>query len=190
MACWHETIRCQRARLALSCGPPGSSSSFSVNTSLLTIISGAQTGVDRAALDAALAHGFPCGGWVPAGRVDEDGLIPDHYPVTPLKKGGFQQRTLQNLCDADGTVIFYFGDLEGGTEQTAFRCMKVGRPYRLIDALEIPVARAVELTLDFIQTRGLSSLNVAGPRASKRPDGYAYAYAVIDGVLARLKGGR
>ena len=61
------------------------------------IISGAQTGVDRAALDAALAFGFSCGGLRPAEHVDEDGIIPEHYTVKELKNGGYTARAIQNL---------------------------------------------------------------------------------------------
>jgi predicted Rossmann-fold nucleotide-binding protein len=73
----------------------------------LKIISGGQTGVDRAALDVALRHGIECGGWCPAGRLDEFGKIPDHYPVQELQGGGFTERTLQNVKDSDGTVVIY-----------------------------------------------------------------------------------
>lgn len=154
---------------------------------LQKIISGAQTGVDRAALDAALAHAFPCGGWVPAGRLDEDGVIPARYPVKELQKGGFKERTRQNLQDADGTLVIYFGDLEGGTEETVYRCIKLHRPYRLIDAREIPPERAIVLALDFVESKNLRTLNVAGPRASKQPDAYAYAYKAVDGLLISIR---
>lgn len=157
-----------------------------MNTTLEKIISGAQTGVDRAALDAAMAQGFPCGEWVPAGRLDENGVIPEHYPVKELKKGGFQMRTRQNLMDADGTLILYFGELEGGTEETAFRCMKLKRPYRLVDAAEVTAERCAALAEAFVRSRNLRSLNVAGPRASKQSEAYAYAYAVVEGLLKRI----
>ncbi|MGE3310887.1 MAG: putative molybdenum carrier protein [Limisphaerales bacterium] len=153
----------------------------------LKIISGGQTGVDRAALDAALALGFPCGGWCPAGRLDEDGAIPDHYPLKELKRGGYKLRTIQNLVDADGTLIFYFSDLEGGTEETVYRCIKLGRPYKLIDGDELSVRRAIELTVTFVVGRALRSLNVAGPRASKSPGSYGYAYEVLSGLLRHLE---
>lgn len=124
---------------------------------------------------------------MPAGRLDEDGIIPEHYPVKELKKGGFKLRTLQNLQDADGTLIIYFNILEGGTEETAYRCIKQQRPYRLIDAAEITPERCAEITLDFIRTENLTSLNVAGPRASKQPKAYDYAYKVVDLVLTQLQ---
>ena len=62
---------------------------------LTRIVSGGQTGVDRGALDAALAAGFPCGGWCPADRAAEDGAIPVRYPLTPLARGGYRERTRQ-----------------------------------------------------------------------------------------------
>lgn len=152
----------------------------------MKIISGAQTGVDRAALDAAITLGVPCGGWVPAGRLDEDGIIPAHYPVKELEKGGFKQRTLQNLMDADGTLILYFGDLEGGTEETVFRCIKLHRPYCLIDASEVSIDRAVAKVGAFARSKELRSLNVAGPRASKWLGGYSFAHAVVAGLIRSL----
>lgn len=142
--------------------------------------------MDRAALDAALALGFPCGGWCPAGRVAEDGIIPAHYPLKELRKGGYKTRTIQNLCQADGTLIFYFSELEGGTEETLFRCIKLGRPYKLIDGDEISVQRAIQLATVFVQNRQIQQLNVAGPRASKTPHAYDYAFTVITGLLGWL----
>ena len=150
------------------------------------IISGGQTGVDRAALDAALAASFPCGGWCPEDRRAEDGILSERYPLTPLPGGGYAERTRKNLMEAEGTVVIYFGDLEGGTELTAYLCMKNSRPYKLIDGDEVPVERAIQLLAQFVRERKLAVLNVAGPRASSRPQGYAYTRAVIAGLLVRL----
>jgi hypothetical protein len=147
------------------------------------IISGGQTGVDRAALDAALEAHFPCGGWCPAARQAEDGRIPDHYPLVELPGAGYQERTLKNIMDAQGTAIVYFGDLEGGTAVTAYFCMKKGKPYKLIDGEEISVERAVVLLSDFIEEKAIRVLNVAGPRASRNPLAYGYTRAVVEGVL-------
>ena len=97
------------------------------------IISGGQTGVDRAALDAAMKHGIDCGGWVPAGRLDEFGRIPDRYPVVELQNATFADRTRQNIRESDGTVIIYSGELVGGTQETAHFCEEKGQAHRLID---------------------------------------------------------
>lgn len=82
------------------------------------IISGGQTGVDRGALDAAMSFGFECGGWCPAGRLAEDGIIPVKYPLNELSSEYYQDRTLQNVIDSDGTVIIHFAGIEGGTKLT------------------------------------------------------------------------
>src|SRR5438034_11558153 len=82
---------------------------------ILKIISGGQTGVDRAALDVALKHRIKCGGWCPAGRTDEDGKIPDRYALKELKKGGPEERTLRNVQESKGTIVIYFNEFSGRT---------------------------------------------------------------------------
>ncbi|MBM4201152.1 MAG: hypothetical protein FJ189_07685 [Gammaproteobacteria bacterium] len=155
---------------------------------LKKIISGGQTGVDRAALDAALACSFACGGWCPEDSRAEDGHLPERYPLTPLAGGGYPERTRENVLEADGTAIIYFGELEGGTELTAYLCMKNNRPYKLVDGDEVTVERAVQLLCRFVRERRIGVLNVAGPRASSRPQGYAYARSAIAGLLVRVAG--
>ncbi len=149
----------------------------------MKIISGGQTGVDRAALDVALEHGIKCAGWCPAGRLDEFGKIPDHYPVQELPGGGFTERTLENVKDSDGTVVIYAAELCGGTDQTARFCVEVGRPHQLIDASKVATAEAARLIADFVRTNRIDILNVAGPRQSEWPDGYDYASRVLETFL-------
>jgi hypothetical protein len=157
----------------------------------LKIISGGQTGVDRAALDVALRHGIECGGWCPAGRLDEFGKIPDRYPVQELQAGGFPERTLQNVKDSDGTVVVYSGELRGGTEQTVRFCVELQRPYQLIDASRVPAEEAVKLIADFILKNGIEVLNVAGPRQSEWAKGYDYTCrsleAFVNSIASRSK---
>lgn len=147
------------------------------------IISGGQTGVDRAALDVALRHGIESGGWCPAGRLDEFGRIPDHYPVRELSGGGFTERTLQNVKDSDGTVVIYPRELRGGTEQTVRFCVDLNRPHQLVDASEISAESAARLIGDFVSGNMIGILNVAGPRQSEWAEGYDYAFRALSDFL-------
>ena len=145
----------------------------------LKIVSGGQTGVDRAALDIALEHRIECGGWCPAGRLDEFGRIPDRYPVQELGAGGFTERTLQNVKDSDGTVVIYPGKLRAGTKQTVHFCIELERPHELMDASKISPEYAAKLIADFVREKKIGILNVAGPRQSEWPEGYDYAFLAL-----------
>jgi len=149
----------------------------------LKIISGGQTGVDRAALDVALRHGIQCGGWCPAGRIDELGKIPDYYPVQELESGGFTERTLQNVNDSDGTVVIYPGELRGGSEQTVRFSVELKRPHQLIDASKLSAEDSAQLIAEFVRENRIGILNVAGPRESEWPEGYDYASRALDAFL-------
>jgi hypothetical protein len=150
------------------------------------IISGGQTGVDRAALDAVLRHGIESGGWCPTGRLDEFGRIPDCYPLKELENGGFTERTLQNVKDSDGTVIIYPGKLSGGSEQTLHFCVDQRRPHEVIDASNVSTEKAAQLIAEFVRENKIDILNVAGPRASEWPEGYDYAFRTLDSFLDAL----
>ena len=150
----------------------------------MKIISGGQTGVDRAALDVALKHGIECSGWCPAGRLDEFGRIPDRYPLQELEVGGFTERTLQNVRDSNGTVIIYRSKLSGGTEQTVRFCVAQRRPHALIDASNVSAEEAAKLISDFICKHKIEILNVAGPRQSEWPKGYDFASRALEIFLA------
>ena len=152
---------------------------------LRRIISGGQTGVDRGALDAALELGFPCGGACPAGRIAEDGRVPDRYPLFELKSMSYRSRTLRNVADSDGTVILPFGELEGGTATTRDLCTQLGKPAKLINGAELGAEPAAAAVLEFVAKHRIAVLNVAGPRASRMPQAHAYTYAVIRNVLMR-----
>lgn len=146
----------------------------------MKIISGGQTGVDRAALDVALKHGIDPGGWCPTGRLDEFGRIPDRYPVKELQAGGFTERTLRNVKDSDGTVIIYPGKLSGGTEQTVRFCLEQRRPHELIDVSNVSTEKAAHLIANFVRENEIDILNVAGPRQTEWPEGYEYASRALD----------
>jgi hypothetical protein len=154
--------------------------------SLKKIVSGGQTGVDRAALDAALAAEFPCGGWAPWDRMAEDGVIPERYPLVVLPKGGYRQRTRLNVVDSDGTAILYHEVLKGGTRLTRNLCALEKKPYILIKARETPdVKDAAGMIAKFVEENGIEVLNVAGPRASGWKEGYQFAFEVVNEVIGR-----
>jgi len=152
---------------------------------LTKIVSGGQTGVDRGALDAALDAGFSCGGWATEDRIAEDGTIPARYPLTGLPGGGYEERTLRNVLDSDGTVILYFGVLEGGTRQTRDCCKAHGKPHLVLDAARMDPQEAANATRAFVAKVGISVLNVAGPRESKRPGIYRASRSLLVRLLER-----
>jgi hypothetical protein len=116
----------------------------------------------------------------------EDGVIPDRYPLMPLPKGGYRQRTRLNVVDSDGTAILFYESLSGGTRLTRNLCALLKRPYVLIDARQIvePAAAAAAI-LKFVEERQVRTLNVAGPRLSGWGEGYGFALAVVGQVIAR-----
>lgn len=151
----------------------------------LKIISGGQTGVDQGALAAALECGATCGGWCPAGRLSEDGVIPAIYPVQELPGPDYIERTLRNVQDSDGTAIIFSGELEGGTRLTRTFCRDESKPHVLIDVSTMSEADAIEALLDFITGHRVETLNVAGPRASKWPEAHECAQALLTALLKK-----
>jgi hypothetical protein len=151
---------------------------------LMKIISGGQTGVDRAGLDAALAAAFPCGGWCPADRKAEDGPIPERYPMSLLTERGNRLRTLKNVQASDGTAILFNQFLSGGTRLTRDMCIHEKKPFIVLDATQISVERAAKAVVRFIGENEISVLNIAGPRASGWSEGYQFALAVVEQVIA------
>lgn len=129
----------------------------------LTIISGGQTGVDRGALDGALAEGFACGGWCPANRQAEDGIIPEYYPLTPLADAGYRWRTRQNVMDSDATVIIFYGEIRtpSGTALTLKTCIQKHKPHLLIDAWQMTPKQAAHMMVQFIHDHSVQILTLA-----------------------------
>lgn len=150
---------------------------------LKRIVSGGQTGVDRGALDAALAAGFPCGGWCPEGRKAEDGPIPERYPMKDLAGAGYRQRTRQNVIDSDGTLVLCFGEPTGGTAETLRFCERFGKPALIVDGLVSNQEAAAATAKAFIEQRRIAVLNVAGPRESSHAGARAFAETVVSLLL-------
>jgi len=152
----------------------------------MKIVSGGQTGVDRAGLDAALDCNIEAGGWCPEGRKAEDGKIADIYPLTELTNAGYRKRTLKNVQDSDGTVIIYFSRLSGGTKLTVEFCTKEQKPHVLIDANQFSETQATQKIINFITDFKIQTLNVAGPRASNEVRAYSYTKSVITGLIEKF----
>lgn len=144
------------------------------------LVSGGQTGVDRAALDAGLAAGVPVGGWCPRGRLAEDGKIPARYPLRETPDSDPAQRTAWNLRDSDGTLILHRRGLAGGTALTADLARRRGRPLLVIDLDRAPAPADIR---EWLRGQGIRVLNVAGPRESQDPGIAAVARALLRRVL-------
>ncbi len=145
------------------------------------IVSGGQTGVDRAALDFALELGTPCGGWCPRGRQAEDGRIPDRYPLDELA-GGYKVRTERNVRDSDATLILIADELAGGTLLTRNFCRKHGKPHIVV---KLTSSNALGRTRRWIDTTEIEVLNVAGPRESSEPGIYENTNAFLRSLFNR-----
>lgn len=144
------------------------------------IVSGGQTGADRAALDFAIKHGYTHGGWAPCGRKAEDGIIPLKYQLTVLPEGGYRQRARRNVEDSDGTLIVNLGELDGGTLETQTFAQRLGKPH-LVVHLDSGVSVETETSVvAWLRQNAISTLNVAGPRESKRPGIYQATLAFLE----------
>lgn len=144
------------------------------------IVSGGQTGVDRAALDAALEFGLPCGGSCPKGRRAENGRIDSRYPLMETPSRGYRQRTEFNVRDSDGTLILHRGNIKGGTSLTVKLAKQHWKPLMLIDLTKSPSPESVRC---WVAENGIKTLNVAGPRESGEPGIYDAAVTFLKEVL-------
>jgi hypothetical protein len=145
------------------------------------IVSGGQTGVDRAALDVALEFGLACGGWCPRGRRAEDGPIPAHYPLTETSSSAYPQRTRKNVQDSDGTLILVRDHPAGGTALTIQFAEANDKPYQVVDLTDEPDPDRVR---SWCRAHAIQVLNVAGPRESESPGIYEQAARFLRAVLA------
>ncbi|MGH7204857.1 MAG: putative molybdenum carrier protein [Nitrospiraceae bacterium] len=145
------------------------------------IVSGGQTGVDRAALDVARELGLPCGGWCPKGRKAEDGLIARRYPLQETPSDDYAQRTVWNVRDSDGTLILTRGQPTEGTALTIEVAERQGKPHLVMDLNEQPDRATVRAWAIMHRIR---VLNIAGPREEKSPGIYVHASQFLRRLLS------
>jgi hypothetical protein len=144
------------------------------------IVSGGQTGVDRAALDAAMQAGVRVGGWCPRGRRATDGPISARYPLRETPDDAYAQRTSWNVRDSDATLILCTQAPREGTAFTLEEAQRMGRPVLVLD----PAARdAVGMAHAWITEHAIGTLNVAGPREEEAPGMYEAARAFVRALL-------
>ena len=136
------------------------------------IVSGGQTGVDRAALDFALANGIEHGGWCPKGRRAEDGMLDEKYNLNETPRRDYRQRTEWNVRDSDGTLIIINRELSGGSLYTLEAVRNTGKPVMVVCLVD---GAEEMLVAEWLKNNGVNVLNVAGPRASSEPAIYDMA---------------
>ncbi|HEA67883.1 MAG TPA: hypothetical protein ENI07_13830 [Desulfobacterales bacterium] len=144
------------------------------------IISGGQTGADQAALDAAIKLDIPHGGWIPKGRITEDGPIPEKYQLEEMPTSSYAERTEQNVIDSDGTLIVSHGMLTGGSADTRELALEHKRPWLHIDLNKTGIFDAALKLSGWVLKNNIEILNVAGPRASKDPKIYRAVMNIIE----------
>lgn len=135
-------------------------------------MTGGQTGVDRAGLDAAMEVGIPVGGWCPAGRLAEDGAIPSRYPLQELATADYAARTEKNVADSDATLVLNMGELADGTALTAELARLHRKP---LFVLQLELSTDPAPVTAWLRENDVRVLNIAGPRESKRPGAYQAA---------------
>ena len=147
------------------------------------IISGGQTGADRAALDFAIKHNVPHGGWIPKGRKTEDGTLDQKYQLQEMPTAEYAKRTEKNILDSDGTLIVSHGLLTGGSSLTRELAKKHKKFWIHLDMNDLSLDIAMDRLKSWIERNDIKVLNVAGPRSSKDPGIYQATIDLLEKVL-------
>ena len=140
------------------------------------IITGGQTGVDRAAMDFALEYHIQLGGWCPKGRKAEDGIIEKKYPLRETPSEHYAQRTKWNVRDADGAIVITRGTIFGGTAVGVSHAKSLNKPIQIVDLNKPPAVSAIR---QWIQTHEIKNLGIGGPRESHCLGIYSEAKAFL-----------
>ena len=183
-----KKICCNYKDLTLGCSNPWEAKEVGENhmtkeakfIALQRIISGGQTGVDRAALEAALDHQIAMGGWCPKGLRAEDGSISAHYGLKETPSEDYVQRTEWNVRDSDGTLILTWGVATGGTLLTIKIAKERQKPHFIVDLKKNPSAHTVQ---EWLMRKQISILNIAGPRESKVPGIFQKSKKFLDALF-------
>ena len=157
---------------------------FPVCTQISKIVSGGQTGVDRGALDFAIAHGIAHGGFCPKGRRSESGRIPDLYNLTECSSPDYVMRTALNVQHSDGTLIITRGRPKGGTRKTVDFCIKLRKPMFIVDLRD--KLKPPEFAT-WVREHKVRTLNVAGPRESKQSGICKQTAQILSELFAALE---
>ena len=166
-----------------------------MNTKRWIIVSGGQTGVDRAALVAAMSFSMSFGGWVPKGRLAEDGVVPEgFYAMKELPEGGYRERTRANVRDSDATLILVYKlPLTGGTALTAETAANLGKPYKVVNLDEPGAQREIyDWMMSLEKFPGIGEavkMNVAGPRESGAPGIFEKAKTMLTKIFWAFRSG-
>lgn len=145
----------------------------------LVVVSGGQTGVDRAALDWALHNKISAGGWCPKGRLAEDGTIPDRYPLRETWSADFSIRTEYNVRDSSATLIIYRAMMSQGTMLAKKYCIQYQKPFMEIDVDREYHSKEI---VNWLDDKRIEILNIAGPRESQSPGIYIATMELLNGV--------
>jgi hypothetical protein len=137
----------------------------------IKIVSGGQTGADRAALDFAIDRGLGHGGWCPRGRKAEDGPLPDRYELRETPSRKYAERTEWNVRDSDATVVFSIAaEPQGGTRLTLVLAERLAKPVLHLSREVLTPEIAATKVREFLGEHAVRTLNLAGPRASQEPE--------------------